>query len=70
MAPLKVGYWCDPRIDQLWYPWLKGHGSIKGIGRLVFWHGHPPYPWLKGHGSIKGVQCHKRGDIIQAGIHG
>ena len=36
------------------YPWLKGHGSIKGISPRCEEILRNLYPWLKGHGSIKG----------------
>ena len=43
------------------YPWLKGHGSIKGCPTSVVASSSSMYPWLKGHGSIKGIR--PRGDV-------
>ena len=55
MAPLKV-IAADRQNSHLGlYPWLKGHGSIKGLAQRTGGTGVRVYPWLKGHGSIKGT---------------
>ena len=64
MAPLKVRLVDMDKQRMTEYPWLKGHGSIKGSSRTSVWSRISQYPWLKGHGSIKGsVHCEKLGNF-------